>query len=147
MNEYEFFDVINQPNHAQRNEIADFLFTHLDQFGDSKNDIHQAIAYALKENGSVGGFVLRMNENNETTCIAVINKTGMSGYIPEYILVYIATHKNHRGKGIGKKMMQKIVNQCDGSIALHVEPNNPAKYLYEKIGFTNKYLEMRYIKQ
>ncbi len=32
----------------------------------------------------------------------------------------------------------------DGDIALHVEPDNPARFLYEKYGFTNKYLEMRY---
>lgn len=71
----------------------------------------------------------------------------MKGYIPENILVYIATHKEFRGKRIGKNMMLKAIELADGNIALHVEPDNPAKYLYEKIGFTNKYLEMRYIKK
>jgi ribosomal-protein-alanine N-acetyltransferase len=42
--------------------------------------------------------------------------------------------------------MQKAISIADGNIALHVEPNNPAKILYEKLGFTNKYLEMRLIK-
>ena len=28
-------------------------------------------------------------------------------------------------------------------IALHVEKDNPAVFLYEKLGFENKYLEMR----
>ncbi|HAB28956.1 MAG TPA: GNAT family N-acetyltransferase, partial [Xanthomarina gelatinilytica] len=31
----------------------------------------------------------------------------------------------------------------EGDVALHVEPNNPAIKLYESLGFTNKYLEMR----
>jgi GNAT superfamily N-acetyltransferase len=31
----------------------------------------------------------------------------MKDYIPENILVYIATHKELRGKGIGKAMMKK----------------------------------------
>jgi ribosomal protein S18 acetylase RimI-like enzyme len=67
----------------------------------------------------------------------------MEDYIPENILVYIAVDGDYRGKGIGKKLMEKTIEQADGNIALHVEPDNPAKYLYEKMGFTNKYLEMR----
>ena len=67
----------------------------------------------------------------------------MSGYIPENILVYIATHKDYRGKGLGKKLMQEAINFAKGDIALHVEANNPAKHLYEKLGFTAPYLEMR----
>jgi ribosomal protein S18 acetylase RimI-like enzyme len=39
--------------------------------------------------------------------------------------------------------MKQIIDHTDGDIALHVEPENPAKFLYEKFGFTNKYLEMR----
>ena len=56
------------------------------------------------------------------------------------------TIKSERGKGIGKQMMLKAIEIADGNLALHVEPDNPARFLYEKIGFTNKYLEMRYIK-
>ena len=67
----------------------------------------------------------------------------MDGYIPENILVYIATHHDYRGKGLGKQLMQIAIKTVEGAIALHVEPDNPAKFLYEKLGFTNKYLEMR----
>lgn len=67
----------------------------------------------------------------------------MGGYIPENILVYITTNNKYRGKGIGKMLMQKAIKHAKGDIALHVEPNNPAKHLYEKLGFTNPYLEMR----
>jgi len=70
----------------------------------------------------------------------------MKDYIPENILVYIATDKNHRGKGIGKELMLKTIDIATGNIALHVEPENPAKYLYEKVGFSSKYLEMRLTK-
>jgi ribosomal protein S18 acetylase RimI-like enzyme len=78
---------------------------------------------------------------------AIINKTGMKGYIPENILVYIATHKDQRGKGIGKQIMKTIIENTDGDIALHVEHENPALHLYKKLGFTNKYLEMRLTKK
>ncbi|MGD1843447.1 MAG: GNAT family N-acetyltransferase [Thermonemataceae bacterium] len=56
----------------------------------------------------------------------------------------MAVDKTYRGQGIGKQLMQEAMRQVNGSIALHVEPDNPAKKLYEALGFTNKYLEMRW---
>jgi len=75
--------------------------------------------------------------------ITIINKLGMNGYISENILEYIAVDEKARGKGIGKKLLQEAIALAEGDIALHVEPNNPAIKLYESLGFTNKYLEMR----
>ncbi len=147
MKEYQLFNEENKPSPQERKEIIEFLYQHLEQFGDSKEDIEKCVQYAIKESDSFGGFILQSFEGGVTTCIVIVNQTGMKGYIPENILVYIATHKEFRGKGIGKKMMIKAIELADGNIALHVEPDNPAKYLYEKIGFTNKYLEMRYIKK
>ena len=51
--------------------------------------------------------------------------------------------KKHRGKGIGKELIQRTIKETDGDIALHVDADNPAIKLYEKLGFTNPYLEMR----
>ena len=51
-----------------------------------------------------------------------------------------------RGQGIGKKLMRDTIQMANGNIALHVEPDNPARFLYEKVGFTSKYIEMRLIK-
>jgi hypothetical protein len=39
--------------------------------------------------------------------------------------------------------MQKAIDYSTGDIALHAVANNSVKHLYEKIGFTNPYLEMR----
>ena len=85
-------------------------------------------------------------DNNAIVGAVILNNTGMGGFIPENILVYIAVDNSQRGKGYGKSLMQKAISVANGDIALHVEPNNPAKKLYEKLGFTNKYLEMRLIK-
>ncbi|HAH36836.1 MAG TPA: GNAT family N-acetyltransferase, partial [Algoriphagus sp.] len=90
-----------------------------------------------------GGFVVIARENGKIVGTLVMNKTGMSGYIPENILVYIAVDASQRGKGIGGKIMDMAIKMANGAIALHVEPDNPAKKLYERLGFTNKYLEMR----
>lgn len=127
-------------------KVRDFLFNHLDQYGDKKEDIMKAINYALSTGITPGGFVLVGKDQGEIVGAVVVNKTGMDGYIPENILVYIATHRERRGKGYGKALMQKAINTAEGDIALHVEPDNPAKGLYEKLGFTNKYLEMRLTK-
>jgi ribosomal protein S18 acetylase RimI-like enzyme len=143
MIETTFFDEGNKPTQNEKIEIIDFLYTHLENFGDSKADIEKAINYAVIDSPSPGGFLLKYLENNQIVSAVVINRTGMSGYIPENILVYIATHCDFRGKGIGKKVMKLAIEWVDGNIALHVEADNPAKHLYEKLGFTNKYLEMR----
>jgi ribosomal-protein-alanine N-acetyltransferase len=124
--------------------IANFLFTHLEQYGDKKHDILKCIDYAMNPNK--GGTVIIGLESLKIVGVVILNNTGMSGFIPENILVYIAVDNSQRGKGYGKKLMQKAIDTAKGNIALHVEPDNPAKGLYEKLGFTNKYLEMRLTK-
>jgi len=141
------FNLRNKPNLKEKSDLIDFLFENLQEYGDPKPDIEKAVNYALKETTSFGGFILVSYLENEISGIVVVNQTGMKNYIPENILVYIATHKNHRGKGIGKELMQKTIELAEGNIALHVEPDNPARYLYEKVGFISKYLEMRLIKR
>lgn len=123
--------------------ITDFLFKHLDSYGDPRDQIRMAIDYALSVQKGKGGVVLVAEENSSIFGAVVLNRTGMEGYIPANILVYIAVDESQRGKGIGKKLMEEAIAQTQGGIALHVEPTNPAKKLYEKLGFTNKYLEMR----
>ncbi len=121
--------------------IAEFLFTHLEQYGDKTEDILQCIGYVM--NPSKGGTILVGIDQNKIVGVVILNNTGMKDYIPENILVYIAVDHSQRGKGYGKQLMQKAIDSTIGSIALHVEPDNPALHLYEKLGFTNKYLEMR----
>ncbi len=132
---------------AKQEEVNNFLFKSLQEYGDPKSDINDAMNYALGLENSPGGFVLVAFDENKVVGSVVVNRTGMKKYIPENILVYIATDPEYRGKGIGKNLMETAIETAEGSIALHVEPNNPAKGLYEKLGFTNKYLEMRYIKK
>ncbi|PRY87662.1 GNAT family N-acetyltransferase [Mongoliibacter ruber] len=139
----ETLSAIDQATYLQKKEIADFLFEHLDQYGDPHADIMKCLDYALDQAVDKGGFAVLAREDDSIVGAVVINKTGMSGYIPENILVYIAVNASQRGKGVGKKIMQTAIELANGDIALHVEPDNPAKILYEKLGFTNKYLEMR----
>lgn len=128
---------------SQLEEVKDFLHLHLEQYGDSKADIEKSLHYAMGKNGKPGGLIITATHENALAGAVVVNKTGMEGFIPENILVYIATDRNKRGTGIGKALLQEAINRSEGDIALHCEPDNPAKNLYTKLGFTNKYLEMR----
>ncbi len=140
---YTFYTPNDTVSEERKKEIADFLFTHLDEFGDEHDAIMRCINFALDDKTKFGGFILVSEEGGTITGAVVVNKTGMAGYIPENILVYIAVHKDYRGKGLGKDLMLKTFDKAEGSIKLHVEPENPARFLYEKLGFTSKYLEMR----
>jgi len=140
------FNPVNKPGTIEKKEMIDFLYHNLENYGDPKADIEKCIEYALKETPSFGGFVLVSYDGPTMTGVVVVNQTGMKDYIPENILVYIATHQEMRGQGIGKKLMADTIQMANGNIALHVEPDNPARFLYEKVGFTSKYIEMRLIK-
>ena len=137
------FNANDKPSLKEKKRLIDFLFDNLQEYGDPKPDIEKAVNYALKETISFGGLIVAAFTENELSGVVVVNQTGMKGYIPENILVYIATHINHRAKGIGKLLMQKTIELTNGSIALHVEPDNPARFLYEKVGFEEKYIELR----
>ncbi|MFH1000147.1 MAG: GNAT family N-acetyltransferase [Bacteroidota bacterium] len=144
---YKIYDSINLTTTQEKNQLVEFLYTHLDEFRDSKTDITKAIDYALKITSDDGGFILAGYYGKPLVGAVVINRTGMQGYIPENILVFIAVDKTYRGKGFGKMLMKEAMKLAKGDIALHVEPNNPARFLYEKLGFTSKYIEMRYKKE
>lgn len=120
--------------------VNHFLFKHLEEYGDNLIDISSAIEYIFEKEG---GFALVQFYKNEISGVVIVNETGMSGYIPENILVYIAVDGKYRGKGFGQELMTCAIKTCKGDIALHVERENPARFLYEKLGFTNPYLEMR----
>jgi len=133
------------PNGVNKDKFIDFLHEHLQEFRDKKEDIDKAIEYSFSKDNGKGGFLLIALQNDEIVGGTVINNSGMSGYIPDHFLVFIATHKKHRGEGIGGSIIEKTLEECTGDIALHVEYDNPAVDFYKKYGFTSKYAEMRYI--
>ena len=132
---------------VSQNELVNFLHTHLDRFGDSNQAINKCIDYAFSAKDGCGGFVIGGFIDGELVGAVVMNNTGMGGYIPENILVYVAVNSKFRNQGIGGKLVKHVIENCKGDIKLHVEYDNPAKKLYERIGFENKYAKMRLIKE
>ncbi|MDP3463459.1 MAG: GNAT family N-acetyltransferase [Bacteroidales bacterium] len=147
MMNFKTYDGFHDMGMIEKMNIVEFLHVHLDKYRDDKDSIGKAIEYALGESSQMGGFVIVALLNEKITGAVVVNRTGMEGYIPENILVYIAVDAGFRGQGIGKTLMEKALDMAKGNIALHVEHDNPARFLYEKVGFTNKYLEYRLIRK
>ena len=46
--------------------------------------------------------------------------------------------------GSGRLAGPAALDRCTGGATLHVEPDNPARRLYERIGFSSKYVDMRW---
>ena len=56
----------------------------------------------------------------------------------EFRVIDIALLPNSRGKGIGGKIMQEVIDKAfavDKAVRIHVEHNNPAMHLYQRLGF------------
>lgn len=122
--------------------LISFLFKELGKFRDPEEDIRACLDYILDP--KLGGHVFTATENHELRGVVLVTKTNMHKFVPGYLLVYIATSSEHRGKGIGKNLLELVNSTLKSPIALHVEHDNPAKRLYERAGFTSKYAEMRW---
>ncbi len=127
---------------ATADEFAEKLHEMLIPFEDAIPEIKSGIHYALDKNR--GGFILAALENGDIAGALVMLNTNMSGYVPENLLLYVAVDSGKRGKGIGTKLIKRALDLCSGDVKLHVEYDNPAKKLYERIGFQSKYADMRY---
>jgi GNAT superfamily N-acetyltransferase len=141
---YEVLSAVDTVTTLEREQIVKFLHTHMGRYRDDRISIGNAIEYALSDRPHQSGFILMAKDLNEHVGVVVMNHTHMEGYIPENVLVYIATHGDYRGRGIGAELIQRCIELAKGDIALHVEHDNPARRLYERMGFENPYLEMRY---
>lgn len=118
-----------------------WLHEWLKPFTDEPEAIVKSLNYAL--GSKYGGGVFFVTDDMELIATAVINRTGMSKYIPENILVYIAVSPTYRKRGIGRSLLSHVLSEFPGAFALHVEYDNPARRLYERMGFSSKYAEMR----
>lgn len=131
------------PAWLDRSELARFLHDSLKPYEDAIPDIERGLERGLSETPSRGGFVVLAATGERLLGALVMLDTGMSGYIPENLLLFVAVDPATRGQGLGRRIIEHAVAQCDGAVKLHVEYDNPARRLYERLGFTSKYAEMR----
>lgn len=134
------------PSWLDMDSLVAFLHHALKPYEDTPEDIRRGIEYALSDDPAKGGFVLVAHQEQRLLGALVMLRTAMGGYIPANILLFVAVDPATRGQGLGRRLVEQALEACDGPIKLHVEYDNPAKRLYERIGFTSKYAELRYQK-
>ncbi len=140
----EVFNQVDPITMMAQAETIDFLSHHLDGYDDDEEHIANAILYAMNTNPLAGGFILLFRDEQKIIGAVVMNKTGMDGYIPANTVVYLAVHKDYRGKGQGKKLLKRAMQLTKGDIAIHIKKDQPTDFLTREIGFENEYLELRY---
>ncbi len=134
------------PPWIDRDQLAVYFHESLKPYEDSVEDCRRALDYAFSKGRGMGGFVLIAEHDEKPVGALLMLRTGMAGYIPENVLLFVGVSPDARGKGIGSKIIKKGFELADGDVKLHVEYDNPAKRLYERLGMTSKYAEMRYHK-
>lgn len=125
-----------------KQKLAHFFYEHLEEFRDPLDQIIECLEHAQNNQGHI--YCMEDQESSEIMASVVVLETNMKSFVPPYLLVYIAINKNFRGRGLGQKILSFVQNDLDAPIALHVEHENPARKLFEKMGFTSKYAEMRW---
>jgi ribosomal-protein-alanine N-acetyltransferase len=132
------------PSWLTPEQLAVFLHKSLRPFEDSLPDVRQGIRDALSPDAGEPGFILISEQDELPVGALVMLRTGMAGYVPENLLLWVAVDPSARGQGLGSQLITRAFDLSDGDVKLHVEYDNPAKRLYERLGMTNKYAEMRY---
>ena len=134
------------PINIDRKQVVRFFHETMKPYEDSLEDIEHSFDYLFSKEVGKGGFLLLAVNGNRLIGALLMLNTGMKGYVPENILLFVSVLPSFRGNGIGCKLVECSIAECKGDVKLHVEYDNPAKRLYERIGFTNKYAEMRFIR-
>lgn len=134
------------PDWAPRDELVRFFHETMEPWNDTPKDVQAALDYLFSDAEGKGGFLTLLRYDGKLGGAVAMLATGMDGYVPAHILLFVSVDPSTRGQGLGSKLIQRALDHCPGDVKLHVEYENPAKRLYERLGFTTKYAEMRYSK-
>ncbi len=133
------------PEWTSREALAAFIHEFMKPYEDTLPDTRRGVDDALGSRPEAGGFVVLARVDRRLAGALVMLRTGMKGYVPENLLLFVAVDDRLRGHGIGGALIRAAVERCEGSVKLHVEYDNPAQRLYQRLGFSNKYAEMRLV--
>lgn len=131
MFQQHLYDAFSGISFSKKNAIVKFLQKHLENSWVEDTAILKAVEYATKEIPSFGGFILTAEKNEEIVAALIVNKTGLSGIMPEYLAVLQATKPVAKGKLITRKLEEKAVVLSQGDISNLVTSFGPRELLLE----------------
>ena len=131
------------PDWADSEVLAAFFHHNMKPWHDTLEDVRRAIEYGFSEAPGKGGFVVIAARSGRVDGALLMLNTGMGGYVPEHLLLFVAVRPTLRGRGLGRHLIEEATRRCTGAVKLHVEYENPARRLYEQLGFRSEYAEMR----
>ncbi len=81
------YDAFTSMNFSKKTSLIDFLCRVNDLSEVERSSVTKAVDYALKETVSFGGFILTLEKQDKILGAIVVNKSGMGGFLPEYLIV------------------------------------------------------------
>lgn len=127
----------------EKSKLVNFLEANTENGQFTKDEITEALECAIKERASLGGFILIIREERELLGAMVVHATGMQNRTPKHRLSLFAIARSHRHNGIAKKLLEKAVKHAGTDIGIQLKPGNGEVSFFEKLGFREKYVEMR----
>ena len=102
--------VLNQdfPSWADRDFVIHFFHETMKPYHDSLDDVARALDYALVPERGQGGFVMLAHRGELLLGALCMLKTGMGGYIPENLLLFVTVAPESRGQGVGRQLFTAI---------------------------------------
>ncbi|MBP9152413.1 MAG: GNAT family N-acetyltransferase [Flavobacteriales bacterium] len=135
MAEYQLLNTTDFVTTLEKLAIIDFLMDNLDKYDDSRENVSNAIEYALSKFPHQGGFVLMARERGKIIGVSVINRTNFQGYFAENILVFIVVSKEMRRQGIAANLLSQTKVYSKGSILVRMNQDEQNFPLFERAGF------------
>ena len=135
MAEFQLLNTTDFVTTLEKEAIINFLLENLDDYTESRDNVSRAIEYALSKFPHQGGFILMAKNGNEIQGVAVVNRTNFEEYFPENILVFIATSRDERRKGIALELLNRTKVYSKGSILVRITKDGQINQLFTKAGF------------
>ncbi|MCB9473891.1 MAG: GNAT family N-acetyltransferase [Candidatus Delongbacteria bacterium] len=133
------------PQWANRSTLERFLHDEMTPYQDPPEAIALALDDCFHQAEGHGGFAMLCRAESRLAGVCIMLRTGMRAYVPEWLLLMIGVESGLRGRGIGGKLARRCLAETGTGVKLHVEESNPARHLYERLGFRVRYAEMRYV--